>query len=107
MFYAPPELLSENSSNKDYAKVLTNEDVYNIMYTLTERLNDIHYILLTINGFKLEDKPSLLPLTRLNAGNIIRYLDLVNSLCEAMQQKVKSIQDNLNETVKNNETYII
>ena len=71
MFYAPPELLSENSSNKDYAKVLTNEDVYNIMYTLTERLNDIHYILLTINGFKLEDKKFSSPIIKIPFLNIL------------------------------------
>lgn len=102
LFYTPPELISENTANKDYARALTNDDVYNIMYSLIERLNDIHYILLTLNGFKLEDKPSLLPITRLNANNIVQYLDLVNSLCEAIQQKLKSIQDNLNEPAENN-----
>ena len=102
MFYTPPELLSENASHKDYARALTNDDVYNIMHSLIERLNDIHYILLTIDGFKLEDKPSLLPLTRLNASNVVQYLDIVNSLCEAMQQKLKIIQDNLNEPAENN-----
>lgn len=102
MFYTPPELISENTSSKDYAKALTNDDVYNVMHSLIERLNDIHYILLTLNGFKLEDKPNLLPLTCLNASNVVQYLDLVNSLCEAMQQKVKIIQDNLNDTAENN-----
>ncbi len=95
MFYTPSELLTENTSSKDYAKALTNDDVYNVMHSLIERVNDIQCILLTINGFKLADKPSLLPLTRLNASNVVQYLDLVNSLCEAMQQKVKRIQDNL------------
>jgi hypothetical protein len=102
LFYTPPELLSENTANKDYAKPLTNDDVYNIIHSLTDRIDDIYYIIFALEGFNIEDRPRLLPIDRLNNSNTLSYLDLINRLCGLMQQKVKNIQDNLNEVAENN-----
>ena len=90
MFYLPPELLSESiMANSTDIKALTNDDIFTIIESLSTRINDIYTITAALNDLYYEGLAVLLPVMRINANNTLRYLNLLNNACKALQEILK------------------
>lgn len=92
MFQVPPELMAENAGKRNNAKPLNNADVTTVIQTLIERLNDIYNVVLAMEGFEIETEKTLLSPDNLNSVTVIRYINLINTLTAAIQEKVKNIE---------------
>lgn len=95
MFKVPPELVSENASKHKDSKSMTNYNVSTVIQTIVDRLNDIHNVVLAIEGFDVETQKILLSSNNLNATTTLRYVNLINILTIAIQKNVKNIEKRL------------
>ena len=95
MFQVPPELVAENSGKRNNAKPMTNTDVTAVIRTLIDRLNDIYNVVLAMEGFEIETENVLLSPDNLNSVTALRYINLINTLTGAIQEKVKNIENSL------------
>lgn len=95
MFQVPPELIAENVSKHKDAKSLTNYDVSTVIQTLIDRLNDIHNVIMAVEGFDVETRKTLLSPDNLNAKTTLRYINLINVLTVAIRNNVKNIEKRL------------
>ncbi len=102
MFRVPPELVAENAGKRNDAKRLTNADVTTVIETLIDRLNDIYNVVLAMEGFNVETKNILLSPNSLTSATVLRYINLINTLTGAIQEKVKNIEKSLSQSNNQN-----
>lgn len=95
MFRVPPELVAEYVSKHKDAKSMTNYDVYTVILTLMDRLNDINNVVSAIEGFNVETQHTLLSPDSLNAKTTLRYINLINILTGVIRNNVKNIEKRL------------
>ena len=99
MFRMPIELFSDSVQKRNLAKAMTNDDVFVVIHTLIERLNDIYMIVLAADGLDVETKRILLPPDNLNSHTTLRYLNLINNFTNALQKKLQVIEMNIKPKV--------
>jgi hypothetical protein len=94
-FNIPLEILLGLPINIDakVIKALTNDDVFIIIQSLSERINDIYIILSALNGTYYDGMQKLLSAERLSASNTMQYINLIDRSCTVMQEKLKMLTD--------------
>ena len=102
MFQDPPELIAKFTPKHKDPKPMTNYDVFIVIQTLIDRLNDIYNVVLAMEGFEIETENVLLSPDNLNSVTMFRYINLINALTGAIQEKVKNIENSLSLNVNQN-----
>lgn len=93
-FQVPLELMAENVSKHNDSKSMTNYDVFTVIQTLIDRVNDLYTVVLALDGFDVETKKILISPENLNS-NILSYINLINTLIDSIREKAEIIENNL------------
>ena len=85
--------MAENAGKRNDAKPMTNTDVTTVIQTLINRLNDIYNVVLALEGVGITTENILLSPDNLNSVTVFSYINLINKLTGAIQEKVKNIEN--------------
>ena len=74
---------------------MTNYDVFTVIQTLIDRVNDLYIVVSALDGFDVETRKVLISPENLNSNNILSYINLINTLIGSIREKAEIIENNL------------